>query len=416
MALLTLPNPRTPDPFAAPVVRWGILGTGWIADRFVHALQTHTRQIVQAVGSRTEAGAAAAAARWGVGTAYGSYAALVADPDVDIVYIATPHNHHLPDALLAIRAGKHVLVEKPVAMTADEGRQMWAAAQDAGVLCLEAMWTAFLPKFDVLRQVLDGGAEAGIGRVLSVRADQGIDPKHGDGETLQAFAPRRRGLFTTASEHREQHEKPHGMAGILGQTNRRRRPWTALIPRKLERLPAARVRGQIVAQRRSIRFERFNVVDRHIPVPRARPLKRSRRSRFPNREIRQSLGDGRCLPSGAVVVLNSRVPGERLQLRLTRHRPHHKAPERLAAHPALRRVQRGHRMKHLHRAQDRNVQLVHLFPRQVLGPIPRLPRFPAAQKGEKRQGQNHPRTDHREQTKAPAPRRWTSTCSRAAGS
>ena len=103
MALLTLPNPRTPDPFAAPVVRWGILGTGWIADRFVHALQTHTRQIVQAVGSRTEAGAAAAAARWGVGTAYGSYAALV--------------------------AGKHVLIEKPVAMTAEEGREIWAAAQ-----------------------------------------------------------------------------------------------------------------------------------------------------------------------------------------------------------------------------------------------------------------------------------------------
>ena len=54
MALLTLPAPRTPDPYAAPVVRWGILGTGWIADRFVHALQTHTRQVIQAVGSRTD--------------------------------------------------------------------------------------------------------------------------------------------------------------------------------------------------------------------------------------------------------------------------------------------------------------------------------------------------------------------------
>ena len=180
MALLTLPAPRTPDPYTAPVVRWGILGTGWIADRFVHALQTHTRQVIQAVGSRTDAGAAAAAARWGVGTAYGSYAALVADPDVDIVYIATPHNHHLPDALLAIGAGKHVLIEKPVAMTAEEGREIWAAAQERGVLCLEAMWTAFLPKYDVLRQVLDGGVEAGIGRILSVRADQGewFPPTH----------------------------------------------------------------------------------------------------------------------------------------------------------------------------------------------------------------------------------------------
>ncbi|MET1004061.1 MAG: Gfo/Idh/MocA family oxidoreductase, partial [Propionibacteriaceae bacterium] len=108
--------------------------------------------------------------RHSIAAAYGSYEELVADDDVDVVYVATPHNAHLPVALLSLGAGKHTLVEKPLGATAQEARQIAAAAEAAGVFCMEAMWTAFLPKFDVIRQLLDAGA---LGEPLSVVADFG---------------------------------------------------------------------------------------------------------------------------------------------------------------------------------------------------------------------------------------------------
>ncbi len=170
MPLTSLPAPRTPDSVDAPPLRWGILGTGWIADTFVASLRRNTRQQVAAVGSRSTESAERAARLWGVGVAHGSYEALVADPSVDVVYVATPHNFHLPHALLAVEAGKHVLVEKPVGLDAAEARQIGAAAQRAGVFCMEAMWSLFLPKFDVLRQLLEAGA---LGRVVGAHADMG---------------------------------------------------------------------------------------------------------------------------------------------------------------------------------------------------------------------------------------------------
>ncbi len=177
MPLTTLPTPRVPDSAQAPALRWGILGSGWIADKFVTSLQQHTRQVVAAVGSRSLDSAQRAAAGWGVERAHGSYEALVADPDVDVVYVTTPHNYHLPHALLAIEAGKHVLVEKPVGLDAGEARAIGEAAARAGVFCMEAMWTLFLPKFDVVRQVLDSGA---LGDVVIAQADMGerFDPPH----------------------------------------------------------------------------------------------------------------------------------------------------------------------------------------------------------------------------------------------
>src|SRR6478609_3562279 len=93
-----LPNPRVPQSMDAPPLRWGVLGTGWIADRFVTALHESTRQVVQAVGSRSAEGARRAADAFGATTAHASYEALVADPEVDVVYVATPHHLHLPHA------------------------------------------------------------------------------------------------------------------------------------------------------------------------------------------------------------------------------------------------------------------------------------------------------------------------------
>jgi predicted dehydrogenase len=173
----SLPTPRTLPSIEAPPLRWGILGTGWIADQFVGALRAHTRQVIQAVGSRDRVSADRAAARFGASTAHRSYEALVNDPAADIVYVATPHNFHLPHALLAIGAGKHVLIEKPVGLDAGEARAIHAAATAAGVFCMEAMWTLFLPKFDVLRQLLADGV---LGDVRTVLADMGesFDPSH----------------------------------------------------------------------------------------------------------------------------------------------------------------------------------------------------------------------------------------------
>lgn len=168
---MSLPVPRTPDPASAPGLRWGLLGAGAIASEMAFALRDTSQQVV-AVGSRDLARAQGFVAEHASeARAHGGYAALVSDPEVDVVYVASPHSEHLEHALLAIHAGKHVLVEKALAPTADEARQIAAASRAAGVFCMEAMWTRFLPHIDVLRQVLDLGL---LGEVSTVLADHSI--------------------------------------------------------------------------------------------------------------------------------------------------------------------------------------------------------------------------------------------------
>ena len=168
-----LPAARTPDPMDAPPLRWGVMGTGWIAERFVAALQSSTRQRVVAVASRDLERARA----FGAGRPLGSYEALVDDPGVDAVYVATPHPAHRDCALLAIEAGKPVVVEKPLALDASAAQEIVAAARARGVFCMEALWTFFLPKFDVIRQLVDAGE---LGEPRSVVADNGetFDASH----------------------------------------------------------------------------------------------------------------------------------------------------------------------------------------------------------------------------------------------
>jgi predicted dehydrogenase len=174
-----LPTSRIPEPATAPPLRWGILAPGGIAGSFVTALAAHTRQQVVAVGSRSAERAAAFAARHGIERAHGSYAALVADPGVDVVYVASPHSEHHDHALAAIAAGKHVLVEKSFTRNASEAGQVIDAARSAGVLAMEAMWARYLPQFDVIRQLLAGGV---LGQVATVLADHGqyfdLNPVH----------------------------------------------------------------------------------------------------------------------------------------------------------------------------------------------------------------------------------------------
>ena len=164
------PVSRIPDPADAPSLRWGILGPGGIAQSFVDALIKHTGQRVVAVGSRATERASAFAGVHGIPRAHGSYDALVNDPDVDVVYVASPTGQHHEHALLAVAAGKHVLVEKSFSRTAVEAREMVAAARSADVVLLEAMWTRFLPHMDVVRQLVHDGV---LGEVQTVIADHG---------------------------------------------------------------------------------------------------------------------------------------------------------------------------------------------------------------------------------------------------
>ena len=165
-----LPAPRHPDPEDAPPLRWGVLGPGTIAGDFTDAPHRHTRQRVVGAGSRSAERAAAFAATHGVARPYGSYEQLVADPEVDVVYVASPHSEHLEHALLAIAAGKNVLIEKPIAVSAAQARTIVDAARAAGVFAMEAMWTRYLPQTDIVRQLLEGGA---LGEVRLVTADFG---------------------------------------------------------------------------------------------------------------------------------------------------------------------------------------------------------------------------------------------------
>ena len=122
-----------------------------IAGKFANAVTKHTRSVVAAVGSRSATKAEAFAAQHAIPTAHGSYQALVNDPAVEAVYVATPHTFHLEHALLAIEAVKPVLVEKPLALNAAQGRQLAEAATRAGVFAMEAMWTRFQPAVVRLR-------------------------------------------------------------------------------------------------------------------------------------------------------------------------------------------------------------------------------------------------------------------------
>jgi predicted dehydrogenase len=151
-------------------VRWGILGTGGIAGAFVSDLGLTDSGVAMAVGSRSKASADRFADRFGIATRHASYESLAADPDIDAIYVATPHPMHHGNAILALRAGKHVLVEKPFTMTAAQAREVVDVARQHGLFAMEAMWTRFLPHVAIIRDWLAQGV---LGDVVTVTADHG---------------------------------------------------------------------------------------------------------------------------------------------------------------------------------------------------------------------------------------------------
>ncbi len=170
---------RTEDPRTAPPIRWGILGAGGIASHFATTVSAGTRAQVVAIGSRNRDRAERFATAHAIPTTHVGYRDLVEDPQVDAVYVATPHSEHAEHALLAIKAGKHVLVEKPFTPSVAEAETVFAAAREAGVFAMEAMWTRFLPHVAALHQVIDAGE---LGEIVHLRADHGqwfrFDPQH----------------------------------------------------------------------------------------------------------------------------------------------------------------------------------------------------------------------------------------------
>jgi len=169
---------RLADPMDAPGLRWGVLGAGWIADVFARSVLGHTQSRVHGIASRDAHRGNLYAAKYEVPTVRfgeGAYERLVEDPEVDAIYVATPHALHADHALLAIAAGKPVLVEKAFTRNLVEARRVADAASAAGVFLMEAMWTRFLPHMVEARRLVDEGA---LGDLVHVSADFGGSPTY----------------------------------------------------------------------------------------------------------------------------------------------------------------------------------------------------------------------------------------------
>jgi len=152
-------------------INWGILGTGRIASKFAQSLASAPRARLLAVGSRSETSAGEFARRFDIPRPYASYEALVADPDLDVVYISSPHALHFEHALLALQAGKPVLCEKPFTLNAAEAKQLVEEARRRDLFLMEGMWTRFFPLMDTLQAMLSEGE---LGELEILAADLGI--------------------------------------------------------------------------------------------------------------------------------------------------------------------------------------------------------------------------------------------------
>ena len=166
---MTSTGARDRRPATEPL-RWGLIGSGLIATSFADDLSFTDSGRVVAIGSRSQESADLFADKFGIPNRHASYEALVADPEVDVVYVATPHSMHLANALLALEAGKPVLVEKAFTMTADEARELVASARANKLFAMEAMWTRFLPHIAEVKRLIAAGT---LGDIVTVMADHG---------------------------------------------------------------------------------------------------------------------------------------------------------------------------------------------------------------------------------------------------
>ncbi len=153
-------------------IKWGILGTGWIAEQFVADLKHASNGELYAIGSRTKESADKFAEKFGAPVTHGSYEELANDPNVDAIYVATPHPFHKENVLTALAGGKAVLCEKPFTVSAGELDELIETAREKKLFLMEAMWSRFLPPIEQVRQWL---ADDKIGDVRIVKAEFGFD-------------------------------------------------------------------------------------------------------------------------------------------------------------------------------------------------------------------------------------------------
>ena len=147
-------------------LRVGIIGTGWIAEKAAITLAGLTMCEAYAVGSRSQEKADEFARKWDVKKAYGSYAELLADPDVDLVYVGTPHSHHYDVTREALLAGKPCLVEKAFMANRREAKEIIDLAHEQKVFLAEAIWTRYQPVVNMVRELIDSG-RIGTPRLLT---------------------------------------------------------------------------------------------------------------------------------------------------------------------------------------------------------------------------------------------------------
>lgn len=149
-------------------IRWGILATGGIAAKLAQAITDSEQGTLAAVASRTQARADAFADQWRIPRRHGSYEQLAADPEVDVIYIATPHSHHYDHMRLCLEAGKHVLCEKALTLDARQARECIALARSKRLFLMEAMWMRFIPAVVRAKRWVDAGE---IGELRMISAD-----------------------------------------------------------------------------------------------------------------------------------------------------------------------------------------------------------------------------------------------------
>jgi predicted dehydrogenase len=171
---------------------WGIIGTGTVARLFARGLSFASGATLRSVCSRSKESAQAFASAYGAEKSYASLEAFLADPELEIVYIATPNHRHAVEAIAALEAGKAVLVEKPFALNVAEAEQVAAKAHETKRFCMEAMWMRFMPLVQEARRRINGGE---IGKIQALTGDFSystiyppgsdfLDPKKGGGALL----------------------------------------------------------------------------------------------------------------------------------------------------------------------------------------------------------------------------------------
>jgi predicted dehydrogenase len=158
------------------IIRWGILGTGKIARTFASALRDLPGAQLAAVASRSSASANQFGAEFAIARCHASYQALADDPQVDVIYIATPHTLHAENAIMCLQAGKHVLCEKAFTMNRREAQQVIDLAREKKLFLMEAMWSRFLPAILEAKRIIASGE---IGTVRQIQSDLGFVAKVG---------------------------------------------------------------------------------------------------------------------------------------------------------------------------------------------------------------------------------------------